>query len=190
MSTGIILKKAEIDRNAPADLGVQPAIDLGAGHRAQVSPLPISPLPISPLPILGTGPGAARAAGLALCAPAPAAGGAGEDGEGRFDLWIVDAAGRPAQRLGPFPESEVVAVWRRLGAESGLTLMVVDESGSLATAQPQLGRLRLGAVRTRRGHGLLSGRRPRFLVRRKTARLAPRPRVHRGERVIAGGAEG
>lgn len=138
------------------------------------------------LPILGRMPGAVRAAGIALCAPCD------EDlaqEEPRFELWVVDEDGHPAQRLGRFAESDVVAEWRRIAAASGLVLMVMDGEGTLTTAQPQIGRLRLGAVRIRRGHGLLAGRRPRFLVRRKTARLGARPQVHRNERVIAGGGE-
>ncbi len=134
------------------------------------------------LPILGRMPGAVRAAGIALCAPCD------EDlaqEEPSFELWVVDEEGRPALRLGRFGECDVVAEWRRIAAASGLVLMVMDAEGTLTTAQPQIGRLRLGAVRIRRGHGLLAGRRPRFLVRRKTARLGARPQVHRNERVIA-----
>jgi len=48
---------------------------------------------------------------------------------------------------------------------------------------PQLGRVALGAVRIRRRHGLLNGRRPRFLTRRKTGRLAELPVIVAGDRM-------
>ena len=41
----------------------------------------------------------------------------------------------------------------------------------------------LGPVRIRRRHGLLNGRRPRFLTRRKTGRLAELPVIVSGERL-------
>lgn len=104
-----------------------------------------------------------------------------------FRIAIVDGAGRTLLPLGPFREDEVVATWRGLGAASGLELMIARPDGSVERPYPQLGRVRVGAIRIRRRHGLLAGRRPRFLVRRKTGRLPVRPEVYRGEREIAGG---
>lgn len=172
MSMGLILQRAEIDRENRDDLGRGgPNNDAGEAVSLHTSLLPVLGLP-----------GGVRAAGVALCAT--------EGSEDHLEIRIVDADGSAALRLGPFPEDEVIATWRRLGAESGLPLLLVDEAGRLVTAQAKLGRVQLGSVRTRRGHGLLNGRRPRFLLRRKTTRLALRPRIHRGERVIAAGAQG
>ena len=75
-----------------------------------------------------------------------------------------------------------------LAARTGLPRMIVREDGTLATLSNQIGRVALGKTRTRRRHGLLSGRRPRFLVRRKTGSLPVRPLIHRGENEIVGGA--
>jgi hypothetical protein len=47
--------------------------------------------------------------------------------------------------------------------------------------------VQLGQIRIRRRHGVLNGRRPRFLTRRKTGRLPVRPAVHREREIIAGG---
>lgn len=102
-----------------------------------------------------------------------------------FDILVLDPEGRALLRLGPFPEEDIVAIWRSLGATSGLPLMVLSGDGVLRQPYPQVGRVQLGAIRIRRRHGLLNDRRPRFLVRRKTGRLPVRPRVHR-EREIAG----
>ena len=78
-----------------------------------------------------------------------------------------------------------MAVWRALGAASGLPLMIEPVNGRVRPLYPQVGPLLLGPVRIRRRHGLLNGRRPRFLVRRKTARLPPRPLVHREREMFA-----
>jgi hypothetical protein len=64
---------------------------------------------------------------------------------------------------------------------------MVGLDGDVSQPFQQIGRLQLGPVRIRRGKAVLSGRRPRFLVRRKTARLPRRPLVYR-EREIAGGS--
>ncbi len=78
---------------------------------------------------------------------------------------VLDRSGDPLMRLGLYGDDEVVAVWRRLGAESGLPLVVIQEDGAVSPMGEQLGRLKLGAVRIRRRHGLLNHRRPRFLTR-------------------------
>jgi hypothetical protein len=103
-----------------------------------------------------------------------------------FHLVILDAQNAPLLALGPFPEEDVVAQWRALGATSGLTLKVQLTNGSMMTPYPQVGRLQLGPVRIRRRHGLLSGRRPRFLTRRKTGRFGLRPQVFREAEMAAG----
>ena len=112
-------------------------------------------------------------------------------------LWVVtapywarraDQRGRRAlMRLGLYGDDEVVAVWRRLGAETGLPMVVIQEDGAVSSMGQQVGRLKLGAVRIRRRHGLLAHRRPRFLTRRKTARLPLRPLVYRDEALMTDG---
>jgi hypothetical protein len=102
-----------------------------------------------------------------------------------FQLVILDEANAPLLALGTYPEEDAVAEWRRLGASSGLPLKIQLSNGSVVTPYPQIGRLQLGPVRIRRRHGLLSGRRPRFLTKRKTGRFGLRPQVFR-EAEIAG----
>jgi|SRR5688572_12782319 hypothetical protein len=102
-----------------------------------------------------------------------------------FHLVILDEANAPLLALGTYPDEDVVAEWRSLGASSGLPLKIQLSNGSVITPYPQVGRLQLGPVRIRRRHGLLSGRRPRFLTRRKTGRFGLRPQVFR-EAEIAG----
>jgi hypothetical protein len=98
-----------------------------------------------------------------------------------MDFEIVLTAENPARDvvIGIFDESEVVAEWRAIAAAWGLPLVMEKADGTRETAQPQIGRVKLGAIRIRRRHGLLSGRRPRFLVRRKTTCLPDRPIVYR-----------
>lgn len=97
-----------------------------------------------------------------------------------FTVVLIDEAGVARMRFGPFPEEEVVAIWRSLGKSSGLPLLLLLTDGRLEAPFPQLGRVQLGAIRMRRRHGLLNDRRPRFLTRRKVGRWPARPRVVRG----------
>lgn len=130
-----------------------------------------------PACVIGGGTGA-RAAGLVLrLSP--------DGGDASAEIAVVDAGGETLLRLGPFGDEDVIAVWRALGAASGLPLMMADESGRLQNLYAQVGRLHLGPIRIRRRHGLLNGRRPRFLVRRKTTRLPQRPLVFREREMFA-----
>jgi hypothetical protein len=106
-------------------------------------------------------------------------------GDDDFEIALVDEGGGTLMVLGRFDEDEVVAVWRELAGTTGFPLLTQSEDGEVQQPFPQVGRVRLGRIRIRRRHGLLSGRRPRFLVRRKTARLPRRPVVYR-EREIVG----
>jgi hypothetical protein len=101
-----------------------------------------------------------------------------------FEIALVDDDGETLMRLGRFDENEVVAVWRELAATTGFPLLTQSEDGAVQHPFPQVGRVRLGRVRIRRRHGLLNGRRPRFLVRRKTTRLPRRPTVYREHEII------
>ncbi len=131
----------------------------------------------TPLPMIVRG----EAAGIAL---GFAHGESDDCGEDRFSLLLVDAEGAVLANLGPFDADDVVALWRDFAAKSGLPRMIVREGGELATVSRQLGRVALGTTRQRRRHGLLNGRRPRFLVRRKSARLPARPQIYRNESEI------
>jgi hypothetical protein len=144
-----------------------------------------APLPLaSPLPVFGRG-APRRPAGIALAFAEDDSDACGED---RFDLLLVEANETVITRLGPFCEEEVVAIWRDCAAKSGLPRMIVKEDGALSIVAAQLGPVALGRPRMRRRVGLLNGRRPRFLVRRKTGTLPVRPLIHRGESEIISGA--
>lgn len=142
-------------------------------------------LALTCLPMFGRIAGGSVPNGVALSFANDEAEACGED---RFALLIVDAAGITLSRLGPFPEDDVVAIWRDMAAKSGLPRMIVREDGELATVSRQLGPVALGTTRARRRHGFLNNRRPRFLVRRKTGQLPVRPLIHRGESEIISGA--
>ncbi|TNC10261.1 hypothetical protein FF100_23550 [Methylobacterium terricola] len=153
-------------------------VELPVIHRGPVQAEP------SALPIVGSMPGASAAGSLALCLDGDASDAAGED---RFAVMVLDRSGDPLMSLGLYGDDEVVAVWRRLGAETGLPMVVIQEDGAVAPMGQQVGRLKLGAIRIRRRHGLLAHRRPRFLTRRKTARLPLRPLVYRDEALMTDG---
>ncbi|CAH1654927.1 conserved hypothetical protein [Hyphomicrobiales bacterium] len=80
-------------------------------------------------------------------------------------------------------ESDAVALWRDFGRSSGLPLLLETADGAVSEPFPQIGRVALGPVRIRRRHGLLNGRRPRFLTRRKTGRVAELPVMVCGEKL-------
>ena len=153
-------------------------VELPVIHRGPVQAEPTA------LPMVGRMPGASAAGSLALCLDGDASDAAGED---RFAVMVLDRSGDPLMRLGLYGDDEVVAVWRRLGAESGLPLVVIQEDGAVSPMGEQIGRVKLGAVRIRRRHGLLAHRRPRFLTRRKTGRLPLRPLVYRDEALMTEG---
>jgi hypothetical protein len=134
-----------------------------------------------PGPIIGAAPviglGGTRAAGVALRLA-----GCAED---LFEIALVDRDGNAVMVLGPFEEDDVVARWRSLAAASGLPLRVEPVDGIVEAPFPQIGRLRLGSIKVRRRYGPLN-QRPRFLQRRKPARLPHRPTVHRERELTAG----
>ena len=157
-----------------ANLNCRPGFD----DEANVQPVAA---PVTPLPILGAVSGGTAPVGVALAFADEAADACGED---RFALLLVDGEGEVSMRLGPFPEEDVVAVWRAVSSKGGLARMLLREDGDVVPVSQQLGPVVLGKGRQRRRHAALSGRRPRFLVRRKTARLPARPCIHRGESEI------
>lgn len=117
----------------------------------------------------------AAMSGFAVIIGAP-----GEDEPETFALTLLAADGSVAASLGHVEASDVIAIWRGFTKASGVPGVLVGSDGVVCHPYAQLGRLLLGSIRIRRRHGLLAGRRPRFLVRRKTARLPERPVVHRG----------
>ncbi|MET7245233.1 DUF6101 family protein [Methylobacterium sp. EM32] len=166
------------NRRSSNSMAARRDVGLPVIHRGPVQAEP------SALPIIGRLPGASAAGSLALCLDGDASDAAGED---RFAVTLLDRSGDPVMRLGIWGDDEVVAVWRRLGAESGLPLVVIQEDGAVSPMGEQIGRVKLGVVRIRRRHGLLAHRRPRFLTRRKTGRLPLRPLVYRDEALMTEG---
>lgn len=107
------------------------------------------------------------------------------DPNGRdFRLVLLDGT-RALLTLGPYAEEDVVAEWRALGAAAGLPLTVRFSNGSVMALYRQVGRLQVGPLWPRSRHKLLTSRRPRFLTRRKTGCLTPRPYVFRELEIIA-----
>jgi len=90
-------------------------------------------------------------------------------GEG-FHLVLVSGT-RALMALGPYAECDVVAEWRRLGASSGLPLMVRMANGSILTLVAKLGDVSLGPAQPDHRKNALGARRPRFLACRRTGRL-------------------
>ncbi len=83
-------------------------------------------------------------------------------------------------RIATIEGDEAVAVWRAASHASGLPMMIETADGAVQAPFPQIGRLALGPVRIRRAHGITASRRPRFLRRRKVARLPELPHVVMG----------
>lgn len=105
----------------------------------------------------------------------------GQDEE-RLELALTAGDGRSIT-IAVVHQDDAVALWRDCGRTSGLPLLLETSDGTVSEPFPQIGRLALGPIRIRRRHSFLNGRRPRFLVRRKTGRLAERPTVIAGERL-------
>jgi len=120
--------------------------------------------------------GTANWRGVALRLADPA----GDDG--RFELALTAGDGRSIV-VASADETDAVALWRDFGRASGLPLLLETADGAVTAPFPQLGRVALGPVRIRRRHGLLNGRRPRFLTRRKTGRVADLPVMVSGEKL-------
>jgi hypothetical protein len=97
-----------------------------------------------------------------------------------MELSLVMQDGRSV-RIATVEGDEAVAIWRGASNASGLPMMIETSDGAVQAPFPQIGRLALGPIRIRRSHGVTAARRPRFLRRRKTARLADMPRIVNGE---------
>ncbi len=93
-----------------------------------------------------------------------------------FRLSLMTADGHAIQ-IASLHEEDAIAAWRSVSASTGLAMLVETLDGRIETPFPQLGPIKLGQGRQRRSYNTLRKRRPRFLTRRKTARLAAVP-VH------------
>lgn len=165
---------------AAGESGFVPHLSGGSTTTAIVSRNPMPARPVAP-PIERVGSvrilrGGANWRGVALRLANPA----GDDE--RFELALTAGDGRSIVVACVNPD-DAVALWRDFGRTSGLPLLLEAADGTVTEPYPQLGRLALGAVRIRRRHGLLNGRRPRFLTRRKTGRLAELPVIVGGDRM-------
>ncbi len=81
-------------------------------------------------------------------------------------------------------DENVIAEWRLWASTLGLPLLMEGVDGQTVAAENRLGEIEVDRPRPRRRHSLLSGRRPRFLTRRRTGKLPLVPFVHRDEREI------
>ena len=99
-----------------------------------------------------------------------------------FQLALTAGDGRSIT-VATVDQDDAVALWRDCGRASGMPLLLETSDGAITEPFPQIGPLALGPIRVRRRHSFLNGRRPRFLVRRKTGRLAERPVVVGGDRL-------
>jgi hypothetical protein len=99
--------------------------------------------------------------------------------EERFALIVVDGSRQDV--VGFYDATDIVAQWQAYAKAAGLPLLLPHGARSDAYERlyDHVGAVRLGTFIASRRHALLSGRRPRFLVRRKTARLPERPVVWR-----------
>jgi Family of unknown function (DUF6101) len=98
------------------------------------------------------------------------------DDNSLFRLSLMTANGHAIQ-VACLHEEDAIASWRSLSASTGLAMLVETPDGRIEAPFPQLGPIKLGHGRQRRSYNTLHKRRPRFLTRRKTARLAAVP-VH------------
>ena len=77
-------------------------------------------------------------------------------------------------------DTDVIAEWRKWGNALGLPLLMEGTDGRLVAAENRLGEVTVERPRPRRRGSFLS-RRPRFLIRRRAAKLPSVPFVHRDE---------
>jgi Family of unknown function (DUF6101) len=99
-----------------------------------------------------------------------------------FQLALTTGDGRSIT-VATVDGDDAVALWRDCGRASGMPLLLETSDGEISQPFPQIGRLALGPIRVRRRYSFLNGRRPRFLVRRKTGKLAERPVMVGGDRL-------
>jgi hypothetical protein len=108
------------------------------------------------------------------------------DSDAPVELLLMQGDARSLS-MGLHDPDEVLALWRAIAARSGLPLVVIDETGAQHALFPQIGRLALGRIRTRRCVRFLGDRRPRFHLRRATTALPRRPHVWAGREISSAG---
>lgn len=84
--------------------------------------------------------------------------------------------------IGLYDAADIVAQWQAQAKATGLPLLLPCAGPRGDGYEPlyeHVGAVRLGAIIGSRHQALLARRRPRFLVRRKTARMPERPIVWR-----------
>jgi hypothetical protein len=82
-------------------------------------------------------------------------------------------------------DRDITAAWQFWAGRLGLPLLMSDGEGGYREPFPRLGPMIVGRPRPRRVPAHLAKRRPRFLVRRRTGRLADAAMVHSGREIIA-----
>jgi hypothetical protein len=97
------------------------------------------------------------------------------EGEANVFALSLQTGNGHAIQVATIDEDDAVAAWRSLSLSSGLPMLVEAVDGRIEAPFPQLGRVALGQNRMRRSYNMMRNRRPRFLVRRKMARLANVP---------------
>jgi hypothetical protein len=73
--------------------------------------------------------------------------------------------------------ADVAADWRAWARVLGRPMLIVEADGSWQAVETRLGSVIVKPPRPRRQRSVLVGRRPRFLARRKPAKLSVRPTV-------------
>lgn len=104
-----------------------------------------------------------------------------------YRIVLIDDRAEASVALGPYAEHDLLGAWRALAAASGLPCFVLGPDGALMGVDPPAA----PGPSTRPAYDrnrlvVLSGRRPRFLVRRKAGRLPVRPLVFREPELAAG----
>jgi hypothetical protein len=134
------------------------------------------------IPLLNKPKGLRQAAGIALRLEEPPV-----PMQDQVYIDCVDANSETLYRFGPFPEEEVVAIWRLFQRWSGLPLLSETLDGQFLAIEDRFGGTLPEYRRARRAYAFLSVRRPRFLTRRKMGRWSLRPVIRREREILRGG---
>jgi hypothetical protein len=103
--------------------------------------------------------------------------------EQRISLLRQDGVAIP---IGTVPECDTVAMWRQASRHFSLPMITAHETGVIKL-EAMVGAVARGRAHPgRRVKALTQDRRPRFLTRRKTARLPLTPVVYRPSRAVRG----
>ena len=79
---------------------------------------------------------------------------------------------------------DIAADWHAWSDIYKLPMLMIDADGTASPLDDQLGPIKKKASKPRRRHAALTGRRPRFLMRRSTGKLGVRMAI-KGEEIIA-----